>query len=104
MKTLTEIMEYLKERGFSNDFQIKNDIIVSKDTNEKFSPKDLIIENVYRYEGDSNPDDSAVLYAITARSGTRGILIDSYGAYADPKISALISEIPFREEHEYQDR
>jgi hypothetical protein len=59
--------------------------------------------SIYRYEGDSNPDDSAIVYAITSKSGSRGMLLDSYGAYADPKVTALISEIPVREEHEYQD-
>ena len=104
MKTITEIMESLKKQGFIYDFHVKEGKVVNPETNEKFLPEDLIIENVYRYEGDSNPDDSAILYALTAKSGTRGILIDSYGAYADPKITELISGIPVREDHEYQDR
>jgi hypothetical protein len=37
MKTLSEIMEHMKERGFTNDFQIKDNEVISRDTNENFS-------------------------------------------------------------------
>jgi|SRR4030095_596173 hypothetical protein len=104
MKTITEIIETLKKQGYNYDFLVENGEVINRETGERFFPDDLIIESTQRYEGDSNPDDSTVVYAITAKSGTRGILVDSYGAYADPKIAALISRIPVREEHEYQDK
>jgi hypothetical protein len=102
MKTVLQIIEKLREKHYIHDFNIENDKIFSPDTNESFSPGDLMIENSYRYEGDSNPADNAVVYALTARSGTKGILIDSYGAYADPKLAKIISDIPVREEHSMQ--
>jgi hypothetical protein len=32
----------------------------------------------------------AVVYAIEGRGGTRGILTDAYGAYADPAVGAML--------------
>lgn len=103
MKTVLQIIEKLREKQFKNDFNIKNGKIIS-DGGESFVPQDLIIEGTYRYEGDSNPSDNAIVYAITAKSGAKGILIDSYGAYADPKLAKIIKDIPVREEHELQDK
>ncbi len=67
-------------------------------------PDELLLEKTEGYEGDSNPSDSAIVYAITGNDGTKGILIDSYGAYSDPKLAKIIGDIPVREEHSLQDK
>jgi hypothetical protein len=100
MNTVIEIIKKLRNEHFIYDFEVKKERIISKDTNESFAPEDLIIENTYRYEGDSNPSDNAVVYAITAKSGTMGILIDSFGVYADPELAEVVGNIPVREEYE----
>ena len=35
-----------------------------------------------RFEGMNNPDDSSILFAISASDGSKGVLVDAYGAYA----------------------
>ena len=37
---------------------------------------------VYRFEGMSDPDDNAVVYALEAADGTKGVIVDAYGTYA----------------------
>ncbi len=104
MKTVLELTDALRAKGFIEDFSIKNDNIVMSSSNKTYLPDDLIIEKTERYEGDSNPSDNAILYAITAKDGSKGILTDSYGAYSDPKLAKIIGDIPFREEHSLQDK
>jgi hypothetical protein len=103
MKTVMELTELLRVEGFIEDFSIKDDTIVSYIGEKEYSPQDLIIEKTERYEGDSNPSDNAVIYALTAKDGTKGLLIDSYGTYSDPKLARIIGDIPKREEHNLQD-
>ena len=62
-------------------------------------PGDLMIEKTERYEGDSNPDDMSIIYAITSESGTKGILLDAYGTYANPQISEFIKDVPIKSEN-----
>lgn len=100
MNTLTETIEKFKAKQFIQDFYVKDGLLVSDDTNESFKPEDVVIERTGRYEGDSNPDDMSIIYAITANSGTRGIIIDAYGTYANPKISEFIKNIPGKEKDE----
>ncbi|MDZ4756676.1 MAG: hypothetical protein SGJ10_00875 [Bacteroidota bacterium] len=52
---------------------------------------DFEIVDVYRYEGDSDPADEAVVYAIESKTGVKGILVTGYGIYSDT-ISAKILE------------
>lgn len=104
MKSVIEIIEQLRSEGYINDFSIKNDTIQYDSGKKTYRPEDLIIERIERYEGDSNPSDNAVIYVLTAKDGTKGILVDSYGAYADPKLAKIIGDIPVREEHDLQDK
>lgn len=104
MKSVIEIIESLREEGYFDDFSIKNEVLQSDTNGKRYRPEDLIIEKIERYEGDSNPSDNAVIYVITAKDGTKGIIVDAYGAYADPKIAKIIGDIPVREEHDLQDK
>lgn len=97
MSTVTEIIQRLRDRHYIHDFEVSQGRVVSKETNEDFHPQDLLIERVYRFEGDSNPDDMSVIYGVTAPSGTMGIIMDAYGTYADPAISKVIKQIPVKE-------
>lgn len=102
MKTLVEIIEMLREEEFCCDFQIKNNILICTDNSETYFPEDVIIEKTERYEGDSNPDDMSVIYAISSNSGVKGILIDAYGTYADPLIAEFIKQVAVVKESENQ--
>jgi hypothetical protein len=57
-------------------------------TGETLWPRDLVIREVHRFEGVSDPDDMEVLYAIESASGVRGTLADAFGVYADPTTAA----------------
>jgi hypothetical protein len=61
---------------------------------QRFAPKDLKIRGYYRFEGVSDPDDMAIVYAIETSSGVRGVLIDAFGVYADPTTGAALRNVP----------
>jgi hypothetical protein len=67
--------------------------------NEKcfVKPKDLVITQIYRFEGMNDPSDSAVVYALESSQGKKGLLIDAYGVYADEHKVAFLKNIPIRE-------
>ncbi|HMS64623.1 MAG TPA: hypothetical protein PKD83_05140 [Ignavibacteria bacterium] len=93
MAPLVKILHQLKEKGYTADFLLTNEGILSKTTNEVFKPEDLIIEKVYRFEGNSNPDDMAVMYAINAGSGTKGVIIDAYGTYENENLTEFLKNV-----------
>lgn len=97
MNTLTETIEKFRSKQYINDFYIEDTLLKCKDTNEKFTSDEVTIDRTGRYEGDTNPDDMSVIYAITANSGTKGIIIDAFGTYSNPKISEFIRNVPIKE-------
>jgi hypothetical protein len=82
-ETLTEAMADLRKRGYRYDFNLHTDRIECPPLNLQLRPSEFHVDEVHRFEGMTNPDDSSVLYAIQSPSGIKGILVDAYGVYAE---------------------
>ena len=96
--TLTETINGLSIEGYTLDFNISKERIVCHQTNAEFEPEDFEIDKVYRFEGASNPDDQAVLYAISsANLGVKGVLVNGYGISADEATDAIITKLKIHE-------
>jgi hypothetical protein len=93
MKTLSSCMNKLKADGYTEEYVVKANLLRSLDSGEAYSSDHVKITNFYRFEGDSDPSDNAILYALETKDGKKGILIDAYGAYSDPDTGKFIVEI-----------
>ncbi|MCD2421576.1 hypothetical protein LQ567_02305 [Niabella pedocola] len=58
-----------------------------------YPPDAVSIRNFYRFEGESDPADSAILYLIQTHDGIKGTLLDAYGIYSDKGISNFVGRI-----------
>jgi len=94
--TLAGALDELARRGFTERFQVFDGGFASWDGGAIMRPKDLVIREYYRFEGISDPDDMAILYAIESTSGVRGTLADAFGVYSDPATSAVMEDVPIR--------
>lgn len=79
--TVTEALKAFREQGFTHDFNLEFDHI-SCDAG-KFHAEDFDIVDLYRYEGNSDPGDESVVYAIQSKSGAKGVLVTGYGTSSD---------------------
>jgi len=79
--TVSEATNGLKKRGFDIDFNLQENCLVCH--GEKFNVNDFEIVEVYRFEGDSDPSDEAVVYAIQSTNGKKGVLVSGYGISAE---------------------
>ena len=93
LKTLATCMNELQSDGFNENFMIKDKSIVALDSNKQYEPSEVKILNFYRFEGESDPSDNAILYALETTDGVRGLLSDAYGPYADAKVSKFMTEV-----------
>ena len=60
----------------------------------KLSPDDFEIDKVYRFEGESNPDDEAVVYALSSpKFGVKGVLVNGYGISADAASAKMVEKL-----------
>lgn len=94
--TVTEALKYLKEEGYTLDFNLKPDCVECRTANLKLYPEDFVIDKFFRFEGASNPDDSAIVYAISSKEGLKGTLIDAYGVYADSLTNEMVEKLKIK--------
>ncbi|WP_443947450.1 phosphoribosylpyrophosphate synthetase [Pedobacter sp. AW1-32] len=95
MNTLSHVLAELNKQGYTIDFnRVDENGSVSL---LKQNPEQFLIDSVYRFEGDSNPEDEAVLYAISSiDKSILGVFVNGYGISADEDQLALICKIPSR--------
>ena len=91
--TLTEAMQDLKKRGYNLDFNLRETTIECASNGVQLSPDEFEITEVYRFEGETDPADEAVLYAIESKDGLKGVLVNAYGPYSNPVPDKLIAKL-----------
>jgi hypothetical protein len=92
-KSHAQSTDDLKERGFTEDFQVLKEGLKAIGSGKIYQEKDVKILEHHRFEGVSNPDDMSIVYGIEASDGTKGILSDAYGTYSDPVVANFITNV-----------
>jgi hypothetical protein len=100
--TVTEALTGLKKLGYKTDFTILNDL-ESQDRHSEstvLSPDDFEIDDFYRFEGESDPGDGMIVYAISSKiKNLKGIVVNAYGMYANQAISAIVKKLDTHPNH-----
>lgn len=91
--TVTDAINGLRNRGYTVDFNLAQDCIKCDKLNLALKPSDFHITEVYRFEGDSDPADEAVVYAIESTTGEKGILVNGFGPSSDSLEDAMIAKL-----------
>ena len=87
--TVSKALDQLNEKGFTFDFNLNPDVI-------KKNPEKFEIVHVYRYEGDSDPGDEAVVYGIKSTSGKKGVYVTGFSADTDLETAKLLSDLSIK--------
>ena len=93
MKTLASCLNKITKDGYLENFKVTENGLQSLETEKIYKPDQIHIVNFFRFEGASDPSDSAILYVIETNDGAKGSLTDAYGMYADPNIDKFIKEV-----------
>lgn len=98
MTTLTRVLETLRLKGFDHELKMSDHGRMQSDDNKKiYNPDDLKIIKTYRFEGESDPSDSSILYIMEDKDGNKGYVLDAYGVYSTHEESGFdefIQKIP----------
>lgn len=94
--TLTAATDRFIQGGFRANFHLRDGKIISHACPTAHEPEDLIVEEVARFEGASDPDDESAIFALRClQHGTRGTLATSYGPAADPADQDIIHRLQY---------
>jgi quercetin dioxygenase-like cupin family protein len=94
MTTVSEVLNALKSQGYTVDFNVDDNCLASHSNSLKIHPEEFIVDKHYRFEGMSDPDDEAIVYAISSQKhNIKGTLVDGYGLSSDKKSFELINAL-----------
>ena len=91
--SLSEAINSLKAEGFTEDFNLCDAGVENKARKKIHKAVDLNVVKYFRFEGQTNPDDSTILYAIETSTGEKGLLVDAYGVYAGNVSREMIEKL-----------
>ena len=75
----------MTEAGYREDFRAESGGLRAVGRGSLHEPESLVIEEIVRFEGASDPEDQAVLFALRdALQEVRGTYVAAYGLYMDP--------------------
>jgi len=92
--TVTDALKGLKSKGYTVDFNIAFDKIICSDNKICLNPNEFEITAVFRFEGETNPSDEDVVYAIESKDGKiKGTMTSAYGTYAETLSNDMIQKL-----------
>ncbi|HEA30152.1 MAG TPA: phosphoribosylpyrophosphate synthetase [Leeuwenhoekiella sp.] len=91
--SLSKAIEDLKKKGYDTDFNLVDEGIESKHLKKNWTAEQIEVEEAFRFEGMSNPDDNSVLYVINTHDNKKGLLVDAYGAYSGQISKEMIQKL-----------
>lgn len=92
--TLSQTMDTLREEGYTEDFNLQQDYLECRNRQFKLFTDDFKVDKYFRFEGDSNPSDAAVLYAISSdKHDIKGLLVNGYGIYSEPVTDEMLKKL-----------
>ena len=93
-ETLSEALDDLRRRGFTTDFNLAFDKLKCHETGVCLSPSQFEVVEYYRFEGETNPSDESIVFAVESKDSTiKGTLVSSYGVYQEDTSEELIQKL-----------
>jgi hypothetical protein len=92
--TLSEAVNDLTKKGYTFNFNIKNDCIECAENKIQLHPDEFEIDELHRFQEMSDVDNESILYAISStQNNLKGLLVNAYGIYADTVSAALVAKL-----------
>lgn len=95
--TLSGTMNELRKEGYLEDFNLQQNCLECRNGQFKVFVDEFKVDKFFRFEGDSNPSDAAILYAISSdKHDLRGVLVNAYGIYSDTVTDEMLQKLEIR--------
>ena len=92
--TVSKALEELAEKGYTVDYNLQEDKIIN-------SPHDFTIQEIYRYEGETDPGDEATVFGIKSTAGEKGTFVAGLNAYTENSAAQVLNELFIKGRQEY---
>ncbi len=92
MQSPTEALRELEKRGYTENLVLRFDHLEAHNGQDKLKPEDFEIDEIFRFENTSDPDDQSILYAVSGK-GIKGTFLESYGPIHEEMSPQMIQRL-----------
>lgn len=92
LKPLSAVIDDLKKQGYSADFIYREGRLRDMGSGKEYEAGQITVENEFRFEGQTNPGDMSILYALQTTDGTRGTISTPYGSNANVEFDEFLKK------------
>ncbi|MDP5232018.1 MAG: hypothetical protein NWQ38_16610, partial [Cellulophaga sp.] len=93
-KSETAYINKYQKLGYTSNYRAKEAILIDVETKKEYHPKDITVDEEFRFEGASNPSDMSILYVITTNDNSKGTVLANYSPANVSDLAAFFAEIP----------
>jgi hypothetical protein len=94
MDTLTDSTRRLQADGYTANLYASDDSMLRCDSwPDAVDPETVQVDDMRRFEGQSDPADMVILFAITTQDGHRGLYTPAFNAQTPPEDAAVIKAL-----------
>jgi len=92
--SVTEAIALLEADGYRTDFSFSDGTVHCGACGLSHEPTHLVVRHTFRFEGDTDPGDEAIVLGIECPAcGMRGTVVSAYGPDASPEFMALLDHL-----------
>ncbi|MBX2982896.1 MAG: phosphoribosylpyrophosphate synthetase [Flavobacteriales bacterium] len=92
--TLSSAVNDLQVRGYTDDLILQDECLVCSGKNTSLHPDEFQIDEFHRFEGESDPGDSSIVYAVSSeKHAIKGILVSAFGAEASRLTQSMVAKL-----------
>jgi hypothetical protein len=93
-ESMTKLLAAWRASGYTEDFSIAGRLLRCGRCEGVHDPREAEIIGISRFEGASNPDDEAIVFALACRRcGARGVLVNAYGPTASGEEAEVMAAL-----------
>ena len=94
MESVSEALQRLTAAGYVDGYRAESEGLRSRLTGSIHPPEAFLVDEIVRFEGDSDPsDESAVLALTRTADGTKGTYVVAFGPLMDATDAVLFARI-----------
>lgn len=94
LETVTDALRRLRSAGYTADFSATDDgELACSSCDRTMKPAEAHVDETIRFEGDSNPDDEDIVFALRCLGACRGTYTAAYGSTAPPNDTNVLRQL-----------
>lgn len=92
--SICEALAHFERLGYDKNIVPRFDHFEIRDGKEKLFPRDFVVDDFFRFDNSSDPDDQAIVYAISSPTHRiKGVFMEGYGLYQEEFSKEMIDQL-----------